>query len=96
MSTDSIFNIRIPIVLELGGVEIPHSHANLMLWRLYNHPRRALPIAEWMGLSGNAAMKRLHRAAEALGRVSPRLAVELRHHIHWQRGIATYTPSRVR
>lgn len=89
-------NVRIPHVLDLDGIEIPHSFANVMLWRLYTHPRRALPVAEWMGLSDNAAMRRLHRAAEALGQINPRLAVELRHHIHWQGGIATYTPSRVR
>jgi hypothetical protein len=89
-------NDVIPYVLELDGTEIPHTAANLMLWRLFTQPRRALPVAEWMGVSGNSAMKRLHRAAEALGRINPHLAVELRHHIHWQGGIATYTPSSVR
>jgi hypothetical protein len=79
-------------MLDFDGIQIPRTMGTLMLWKLYTAPYRPLPIADALGLSRNGAITKLQRAADSIGSISPRLAVSLRAHIHWEGGIATYKP----
>lgn len=80
------------ILIFIGKVAVPRTMANVMLLRLYTAPYRPLPVADMLGVKRTAAIMRMQRAADALGQRSPRLAVALRFHIHWEGGVATYKP----
>lgn len=78
--------------LDFAGVRVPMTAANLMLWVLFEHPNRSYPVAAMLHRKRAAAINLLHRAADSLGKISPRLAVKLRHEIHWTGGTARYVP----
>lgn len=80
------------ILICIGKTLVPRTAANVILWRLYREPYRPIDAAKILGVKDKAAVMRITRAADALGRYSPRLAVALRFHTHWRGGIATYTP----
>jgi hypothetical protein len=80
-------------MITIAGVYLPDTMGNRMLAVLYLAPHHPLPVADLLGLERSAAVKRLHRAADSIGRFAPRLAVELRFHVHWEGRMATYKPS---
>lgn len=80
-------------MITIAGVYLPDTMGIRMLALLYLAPHHPLPVADFLGLKRPAAMKRLHRAADSIGRFAPRLAVELRGHVHWEGNMATYKPS---
>ena len=82
------------ILIFIGKTLVPRTAANLMLLQLYSAPYRAIPVADMLGVKDKAAIMRIARASDALGKYSPRLAVALRFHIHWRGGIATYMPKK--
>ncbi|TDY25757.1 hypothetical protein B0G81_6240 [Paraburkholderia sp. BL6665CI2N2] len=85
--------LKIDTMLDFDGILVPRTMGTLMLWELYTNPYRPIPIADRLGLSRNGAITKLHRAADSIGAISPRLAVALRFHVKWERGVATYKPT---
>lgn len=82
------------ILIFIGRTLVPRTAANIILWQLYIAPHRPLPVADMLGVKRTAAIMRLQRAADSIGQYSPRLAVALRNHVHWEGGVATYKPRR--
>lgn len=82
------------ILIFIGRTLVPRTAANLILRQLYVAPHRPLPVADMLGVKRTAAIMRMQRAADALGRYSPKLAVALRFHVHWEGGVAVYKPRR--
>lgn len=80
-------------MLDFDGVLVPWTLGARILWELYTHPYRPIAVADRLGLSRNGAITKLHRAADSIGAISPRLAVALRFHVKWQGGMATYKPT---
>ncbi|MEM5461409.1 hypothetical protein VSR69_42565 [Paraburkholderia phytofirmans] len=80
-------------MITIAGVYLPDTMGTRMLAVLYLAPHHPLPVADMLGVTPAAARKRLERAADSIGRFAPRLAVELRNHLRWTNGVATYKPS---
>lgn len=84
-----------PPVLRFGDVDVPFTKPVIfVLWMLYLQPHRPVPVASILNVKRDAAIKRIQRGAERLGTIDAKLAVKLREHVHWEGGVARYTPRR--
>ncbi|CAN7429230.1 hypothetical protein LJR034_002640 [Caballeronia sp. LjRoot34] len=79
--------------IRFDGIGVPPDTGFLILWLLFDKPGCPVPVSRILGVSRTAAIMRVHRAADALGQYSPKHAAALRNHVHFEGGIATYTPA---